>query len=110
MVDNAGIYTTRKGKKGEVQAMVQEQVENVIRFSHVTLLLIDSMEAFTKTDLMILNKVLQEGRAVVVCANKWDLVEDKWKKRAVKWMEKQLEKGLGLAKGVPLAFISAKTG
>lgn len=43
-------------------------------------------------------------------ANKWDLVDDKWKKRAVKWMEKQLEKGLGISKGVPLAFVSAKTG
>jgi GTP-binding protein len=59
---------------------------------------------------MILNNVLEEGRAVVVCANKWDLVDDKWKKRAVTWMNKQLEKGLGTAKGVPLAFISSKTG
>jgi predicted GTPase len=37
---------------------------------------------------MILNKVLEEGRAVVVAANKWDLIDDKYKKKAVKWMEK----------------------
>jgi GTP-binding protein len=59
---------------------------------------------------MIIKKVLDEGRAVVIAANKWDLVEDKYKKKAVKWMEKQLEKHLGQAKGVPLAFVSAKTG
>jgi predicted GTPase len=39
--------------------------------------------------------VVDEGRAVVIVANKWDLVDDKYKKKAIKWMEKQLEKGLG---------------
>ena len=60
--------------------------------------------------MMVVKKVLDEGRAVVIAANKWDLVEDKFKKKAVKWMEKQLEKGLGQAKGVPLAYVSAKSG
>jgi len=54
--------------------------------------------------------VLEEGRGVVILANKWDLVDDKYKKKAVQWMEKQLERGLGQAKGIPIAFISAKTG
>lgn len=54
--------------------------------------------------------MLEEGRALVIVANKWDLVDDKYKKKAVKWMEKQLEKGLGQAKGIPMAYISAKTG
>ena len=44
---------------------------------------------------MVIKKVIDEGRALVVAANKWDLVEDKYKKKAVKWMEKQVEKGLG---------------
>ena len=72
--------------------------------------MIDSMEAFTGVDMQIIDKVLEEGRAVVVIANKWDLVDDKYKKKAVQWMEKQLEKGLGQAKGIPIAFVSAKTG
>ncbi len=58
----------------------------------------------------VIKKVVDEGRAIVVAANKWDLIEDKYKKKAVKWMEKQIEKGLGNAKGVPLAFVSAKEG
>lgn len=60
--------------------------------------------------MQIIDKVLEEGRAIVVVANKWDLVDDKYKKKAVQWMEKQLEKGLGQAKGIPIAFVSAKTG
>ena len=38
--------------------------------------------------MMIIKQVLEEGRAVVIAANKWDLVEDKYKKKALKWMEK----------------------
>lgn len=81
-----------------------------MNYSHVVCVMIDSMEAFTGVDMQIIDKVLEEGRAVVVIANKWDLVDDKYKKKAVQWMEKQLEKGLGQAKGIPIAFVSAKTG
>ena len=72
--------------------------------------MIDSMEAFTSADMSLVKNVLDEGRAVIVIANKWDLIEDRYKKKAVKWMEKQLEKGLGQAKGIPIAFISARSG
>jgi len=57
--------------------------------------MIDSMEAFTGADMSLIKLVLDEGRSVVILANKWDLVDNKYKKKAVKWMEKQLEKGLG---------------
>ena len=53
------------------------------------------MEAFTTQDMMVINKVVEEGRAIVIAANKWDLVADKYKKKAVRYMDKQLEKGLG---------------
>lgn len=46
------------------------------------------MEAFTSTDLMIINKVVEEGRGIVIAANKWDLVVDKYKKKAVRYMDK----------------------
>jgi predicted GTPase len=32
--------------------------------------------------------VLEEGRGLVVVANKWDLIDEKYKKKAVQWMEK----------------------
>ena len=50
--------------------------------------MIDSMEAFTSADMSLIKNVLEEGRSVIVIANKWDLVEDRYKKKAVKWMEK----------------------
>ena len=72
--------------------------------------MIDSMEAFTSVDMQIINQVLEEGRALVIIANKWDLMDDKYKKKAVDWMEKQLARGLGQAKGIPMSFVSAKAG
>ena len=109
LVDTAGIKPGTSVKT-QVEQIVSEQVKKSIDFAHVAIVLIDSVQAFTTQDMMVIRKVLEEGRAVVIAANKWDLVEDKYKKKAVKWMEKQVEKGLGQVKGVPMAFVSAKTG
>jgi GTPase len=94
LVDTAGI---KVGKRNEtlVDFKVQKDVHDAIKYSHVVAVMIDSMEAFTSADMSLVKMVLDEGRAVVVIANKWDLVDEKYKKKAVKWMEKQLEKGLG---------------
>ena len=70
-------------------------MQESINYSHVVCVMIDCMEAFTSVDMQIIDKVLEEGRAVVIVANKWDLVDDKYKKKAVTWMEKQLGRGLG---------------
>jgi len=110
LVDTAGIKPGTGLPEDEIEELVHEQVDTAIKYSHVVGIMIDSMEAFTRIDMNIIDKVLSEGRGVVIIANKWDLVDDRYKKKAVRWMEKQLEKGLGQAKGVPIAFVSAKTG
>ena len=46
------------------------------------------MQAFTAHELSMVMRVVDEGRGVVIIANKWDLVDDKYKKKAVKYMEK----------------------
>jgi predicted GTPase len=46
------------------------------------------MEGFTASEITLITKVLEEGRAVVIVANKWDLVDDKYKKKAVKYIDK----------------------
>lgn len=90
--------------------MMEEEVRVAIQYSHVVAVLIDSMEGFSSSEMAIVKRVVDEGRAVVIVANKWDLVDDKYKKKAVKWMDKQLEKGMGQAKGIPITFVSAKNG
>src|SRR3546814_16890901 len=52
--------------------------------------------------------VVDEGRALVVAANKWDLVEDGAKTLAA--IEDRLQTSLAQARGVPLVTLSAVTG
>ena len=87
-MDTAGIKPGTGLLKDEVEMMVNDQVDQSINYSHVVCVMIDSLEAFTGVDMQIIDKVLEEGRGIVIIANKWDLVDDKYKKKAVQWMEK----------------------
>ena len=43
----------------------------------VAVLVIDAVEGFTVEDKKIANRVMDAGRAFLLVANKWDLVEEK---------------------------------
>jgi GTPase len=109
LVDTAGIKPGTMAKD-RVELAVNEMVDDTIGYSHVVAIIIDCMEAFTAVDMAIIKRTLDEGRAIVIVGNKWDLIEDKYKRKATKWMDKQLEKGLGQAKAIPITYVSAKTG
>ena len=87
LVDTAGIKPGTSIKTN-IDEMIADSVQQSIDYSHIVIVVIDAMEAFTSSDMMVIKKVLDEGRGLVIVANKWDLVEDKYKKKAVKWMEK----------------------
>lgn len=86
-MDTAGIRPARNpGTK--MEELVSEDVDNTLKYSNVAIVVIDAKEAFMKQDFMIINKILDEGRGVVVIANKWDAVNAKFRPKAVRWMEK----------------------
>ena len=87
LVDTAGLRLN-KSNQNLIDEMLQQEVFDAIKYSHVVSVMIDAMEAFTAADMTLIRRILDEGRAVVVVANKWDLIDDKYKKKAVKWMEK----------------------
>ena len=95
LVDTAGIKSKGRGGGDVVDILMEEEVKNAINYSHVVAIVIDSLVGFTIQEMVLVKGVVDEGRGVVIVANKWDLIDDKYKKKAVKWMEKQLEKGLG---------------
>jgi len=88
LVDTAGVKPKSGTSKDDVGLMLNEEIEHAIQYSHVVCVLIDSVDSFTAADMTLIKNVLDEGRAVVIIANKWDMVEDKYKKKAIKWMEK----------------------
>ena len=109
LIDTAGIKIKARNIS-VIEELIKENVEHVLKYSHIAIMMIDSMVSFSIQDMAIMSHVIEEGRGLVVAANKWDLVADKYKRKAVKWMNKQLEKHFRQAKGIPIAFISAKTG
>jgi GTP-binding protein len=81
---------------------------NAIRFAEVVVVLLDVGSAFEEQDQRIADMVEQEGRAIVIGINKWDL-----KEKAVGEITKlriECDEKLRQMKGVPLVATSALTG
>jgi len=98
------------------RARVQEKLEKLsvgdalraIRFAEIVVLLIDAAQAFEKQDLQIAELVAEEGRALVIGVNKWDLVEDR--SAAGRALREAADRLLPQVKGVPLVMLSGLTG
>ncbi len=81
---------------------------NAIRFAEVVVVLIDVENAFEEQDQRIADLVEQEGRAIVIAVNKWDLKEKT--AGAIGKLRAQADDKLPQMKGVPLVAVSALTG
>src|SRR3546814_20807476 len=66
------------------------------------------MAMLEKQDLTIARQVVEEGRALVIAANKWDTVEDK--NAALARLRDRLETSLPQVRGLPVVTISALQG
>ena len=81
---------------------------NAVRFAEVVVVLLDVENAFEEQDQRIADMVEQEGRAIVIAVNKWDL-KDKTA-GAIGKLREQAEEKLTQLKGVPLVAVSGLTG
>ncbi len=79
-----------------------------IRFAEVVVLLLDARAPFEKQDRHIAGLVADEGRALVIGLNKWDLVEDRDATR--KALREAVEEAVPQVRGVPVVPLSALTG
>jgi GTP-binding protein len=74
-VDTAGMRRGTKVRGVEYYSVLRAQ--EAIARSHVSVVVLDALDGFTVEDKKIANLVMDEGKAVLFAANKWDLVEDK---------------------------------
>ena len=74
-VDTAGMRRAVKTSGVEYYSLVR--TTRAIAGAHVAVLVIDASEGFTAEDRRIVSHVMEAGRALLVVANKWDLVEVK---------------------------------
>jgi GTPase len=81
---------------------------NAVRFAEVVVVLLDVENAFEEQDQRIADLVEQEGRAIVIVVNKWDLKEKT--AGAISKLREQAEEKLTQLKGVQLVAVSGLTG
>src|SRR5262249_35721139 len=93
---------------GDIERMAVADALRAIRLAHVVILVIDASMGLEKQDAMIAAHTLDEGRALVIAANKWDLAQDKTAE--LDELEYQIKTSLSQAQGVPLVTISARSG
>jgi GTPase len=104
-VDTAGIR--RKGKTTEMpEKLSVVMARRSIRMSNVCLVVLDATEGVVGSDATIAGYAHEEGRAVVLVVNKWDLATEKQKKDFTQQVRDEL-KFLDYAS---VAHVSAKTG
>ncbi|MDA0367913.1 MAG: ribosome biogenesis GTPase Der [Proteobacteria bacterium] len=98
------------------QARVENKLERLavadakrsVDFSEVVLLVLDATEGLDKQDLTIARRTVEEGRALLIALNKWDLPEDR--ELARRRVADRLERSLPQVRGLPVVNISALTG
>ncbi len=104
LYDTAGLR--RKAKVEELaEKLGTGDTIRAIRFAEVVVLVIDAERPLEKQDLTIAELVCDEGRAIVIALNKWDLVEDKQK--MLKDLREDADERLSQVSGVAIIPISA---
>lgn len=103
LVDTAGLRKQAK-VTGAIEKMSVESTLYAANMAQVVILVLDADGVLDKQDLTIARKVLDEGRALVVAVNKWDIAD---KQEALQKLNDKLATSLTQAEGVPTVTISA---
>ncbi|MET0587089.1 MAG: ribosome biogenesis GTPase Der [Novosphingobium sp.] len=107
LIDTAGMR-----KKARVVDKLEKlsvaDARHAIDFAEVVVLLLDATLGLEHQDLKIASKVLEEGRALMIAINKWDIAENP--SSLFNGIRAALEDGLAQVRGVPLLAVSARTG
>ena len=108
IIDTAGIRRKRAVEDESLERYSVLRSIAAIRRCDVALLLIDANDGVTEQDTKIAGLINEEGKAVIVIVNKWDML-DKETGTFEKYRKKVLE-DLKFMSYAPVLFISAKSG
>ncbi|HJT07396.1 MAG TPA: ribosome biogenesis GTPase Der [Stellaceae bacterium] len=107
LIDTAGLRRRPKVEEKLEKLSVADTLR-AIRFAEVVVLVLDAAQMLEKQDLTIAHMVEEEGRALVLAVNKWDMVEDK--SAALRKLKDRIEISLPQLHGVRFVLLSALTG
>ncbi len=104
-IDTAGIR-----RKGKTHLMAEKlsvvMARKHMRMAHVVVLVLDAAEGLVGLDATVAGYAHEEGRALILCANKWDVAKEKGQRA----FTRQLRDELKFLDYAPVAFVSAQTG
>ncbi|MEY4159696.1 MAG: hypothetical protein RLZZ136_317 [Pseudomonadota bacterium] len=107
LIDTAGMR-----KKARVIEKLEKlsvaDARHAVDFAEVVVLLLDATKGLEHQDLKIASMVLEEGRALIIAVNKWDVAEGP--SSLFNGIRTALDEGLAQVRGVPLLAVSARTG
>lgn len=107
LVDTAGIR--KKGKVNEdLEYYSVIRSIRAIENSDICILMIDATRGVESQDINIFSLIQKNSKGLVVCVNKWDLVEDK-SNVVIKTFENAIRERFAPFTDFPILFISAMT-
>lgn len=109
LIDTAGIRR-QSNVKHKLEKLSLSDCFRAVRYAHVTILLVDATCPLEKQDIAIAQMMIDQGRTVVIGANKWDLIPAEKKHHTMNEMIERVEKMLPQVRGIPIIPLSAIQG
>ncbi|MBE9223284.1 ribosome biogenesis GTPase Der [Cyanobacterium stanieri LEGE 03274] len=107
LIDTAGIRRKKNVDYG-AEFFGINRAFKAIRRADVVLFVIDILDGVTEQDLKLAGRIIEEGRAAVIVANKWDAVEKD--SHTIYEYQKMLDDRLFFMEWAERVFVSAMTG
>ncbi|HZU64373.1 MAG TPA: ribosome biogenesis GTPase Der [Novosphingobium sp.] len=107
LIDTAGMRK-RAQVTDKLEKLSVADARRAVDFAEVVVLLLDATRGLEHQDLKIAAHVIEEGRALMIAVNKWDVAEEA--SALFNGIRGALEEGLSQVKGLPLLTVSARTG
>ena len=103
LVDTAGLRRQSR-VEDSLEKMSAASTKHAAYMAQVVVLVLDADAVLDKQDLTIAREVIDEGRALVIAVNKWDIAN---RREALQKLNDKLQTSLTQAEGVPTVTISA---
>lgn len=107
LIDTAGIRKKVK-IESQIEKLSLEDSFRAIQYANIVVLLVDAQISLESQDVAIANKVIEEGRALIIAVNKWDKIIDKTS--FIDLMDYKIDKLFNQVRGINICYISAING
>jgi len=107
LTDTAGLR--KYGKiDDDLERICGQDTKNAIDFAEVVVLVLDATQPMERQDLAIASTVLEEGRALIIALNKWDIILNT--KEILSQLKDKMQTSFQQVKNIPVIPISGQNG